>query len=378
MQSPQVRYVLPIGLGLATVAYLPGVLSVSTLGRWLVLALAASAGLMLVSSGRRGKPVLGTGHWLALLFLAYVAVSMSWSVSPLDTAGALVQYAILAGLFLISSLGRDHLRAATTAISAGLLISLLIAVVQLLGHDLPIRATDVPAGLFLSRNALGEISAVVLVLAVCQRNWIAAPVPLALVAISGSRGALFAVAVATLYLLWQVAPWRLALPLTLSAVLAGWFALALDALDGTRYASMMLRLEIWDVTAVNVTPLGFGAGTFAAALPFYEHAHNEPLQLMFELGSGFLILAGVFWYAILQRRELSSRVALVAWIAASVVSFPLHHPLGAALVAVILGSLCGAHDRERRAVVVLGDAAGRHAWRYRAVAAGTIRAPTRG
>lgn len=361
------RLILPALLAAASAAYAPAVVSSTTVGRWLVLSIGAVLMLALVRRMR-----FNFGHVCMLGLLVYATASASWSISSYDTFGAALQLLVLAGLFTAVSLLRSDLRAAATALGIGLSLSVPFAVAQLIGMPSPVNIADVPGGLFLSRNTLGEVSAVALVLALGTRAWWGAPGPALLVAMSGSRGALLALMVAGVYCAWKLWPKAYAAILTVGLVYLG------IGVTMIRWESVAERTDIWEFAFINLTWLGHGYGTFAYAAPMYVFAHCDPLQLAFELGIGSIFAAGIIWYALHWNGELPAKAALLAALGASLVSFPLEHPMGAALVAILSGHLCGARDREFRSLAVLGNAAGSRVWSKQPLAARAVRSAGRG
>jgi hypothetical protein len=118
--------------------------------------------------------------------------------------------------------------------------------------------------------------------------------------------------------------------------------------------SFVARIDIWELALRNLTFFGNGLETFGTGAP-YEFVHNDVLQLIFELGAGAAFAAPVFVYAVRSgSREVPPLVAIAG---ASLVSFPLHHPMGAALLAVLTGLCCGFADRSSRAEYALKRAA---------------------
>lgn len=334
---------LPLVIFVASVAYLPGVTSATTVGRWAVLACGA---VLLMRATRRAS--LGPAHAWGAALLAWGALTALWSASPVDSAGELWHWLILAMLFLAASRSREQ-NGVLVALVAGLAISWLFAFDQLLGHE-PVLATDVPAGLFLSRNALGEVAACALVWAIARRAWSLVPAPLLLVAMSGSRGALLATAIGLGAMLWQRGcRWSVVFP----GLLAVAGAAAITWHRDPTLESVLTRFDIWQFALVNLTAAGYGLGTFATLAPGFEYVHNEPLQLAFEIGLGSLLAVPLALRAL--RSGSPESAALAAILGASLVSFPLHHPMGAALVAVLAGLACGARDRVDCGERLLGD-----------------------
>jgi hypothetical protein len=335
---------LPITLGVIAMAYLPGIVSATVAGRWAVASICAALMLLFFKT----RPFLGPGHFWAGLLLIWAALSTVWSVSPFDSLGELYHWVTLAALFFLASQYNKSADNLLLAIVFGLFVSVPFALLQWKGF-VPVIATDVPAspsGLFLSKNALGEVSAMTLVWAIARRNWWCMPAPLLLVLLSGSRGALLGIFLGLVYLVpsWR---WRV---LMLIVTLMG-FAL-LTRLHDIGMTSIVQHIDIWAVTIANLTWFGYGLNTFGTLIPQYEFSHNDTIQLLFELGPIGVFLA-VMLFVRAVRRCTPETCALVALAGASLVSFPLHHPTGAVLMAVLSGYCCGVSDRTSRAKSII-------------------------
>lgn len=134
-----------------------------------------------------------------------------------------------------------------------------------------------------------------------------------------------------------------------------------DQTDGDM--SLQSRLELWSASAPlasDFIPAGSGLGTFEGAFHLYEdpaettrtyvnHAHNDYLELVIELGvpGALLIAAFLAWWArrltALWRSPLSSRLGRAATIvsaavlAQSLVDYPLRTAAIASLFALCVG-----------------------------------------
>jgi hypothetical protein len=331
----------PATIFFATIAYLPGAASATVVGRWAVLAVGSTVCLAFIR-----RPLVGWAHAWALALLLWAAVSVFWSVSPFDTIGESLHWLWLFVLFIVASQFRNAV-AMVHALGFGLVASVPILLLQLMGFT-PVVAADPLAGLFISRNTLGEISAVCLVWALARQVWVHVPATAFLVIASGSRGAWLAVVVGVL---WFVERWwqRLAIVAAMVVVIVVW-SFVRDSNDPL--ASAVARLDAWRLVLANLTLLGRGLETFASLAPQYEFVHNDTLQLVFELGIGSCLIVPIGFYAIRGREPETA--ALIALAGASLVSFPLHQPMGAALMATLSGFVVGAGYRAERAERISG------------------------
>jgi hypothetical protein len=324
---------------LVSVAYIPGVPSHTTVGRWFVM------GVGVAYLIRRASIHAGIGHWMGAAFLVWCMASLAWSASPNDTIGMTIQMLILAGVFCLAAEEKD-LSLCFEALAAGMVISAAFGVFQIFGFRPTEQATGGAAGLFASKNTLAETAAVALVGVIALRKWAYLP-GVAFAAIAPlSRGALVALAAIggwTAISMLETAAKRAMAVLAGGLVVVG--LIALDAwMNGSRLESLNERLMFWQVTAANLTALGYGLGSYSVILPTWEHAHNEFLEYGFDLGLGALLLGGIIVHAF-RSKQGTERAALAALMVAAFFSFPFHEPAAMFLVALLAGHLCGSHDR---------------------------------
>jgi hypothetical protein len=77
-----------------------------------------------------------------------------------------------------------------------------------------------------------------------------------------------------------------------------------------------------------------------------EHAYNDPLQLLYELGAGALLLFAVVILAL--EAPCAERLILLCFLEQSLFFFPLALPISAFFAAVTLGFLARQRDLHRR------------------------------
>lgn len=133
----------------------------------------------------------------------------------------------------------------------------------------------------------------------------------------------------------------------LAIVFAGMWSLFKDP----ELTSFWDRAHIWSLALTHLKFFGWGLNTFGT-VTVYEYVHNDLLQLVFELGVGALLVVPIGVIALRGSRSAEG-AAFAAILGASLVSFPSHHPMGAALVAVLTGLVCGASNRRYRAEHIL-------------------------
>ena len=189
------------------------------------------------------------------------------------------------------------------------------------GLDQAIRAPlTAPSGLLYHSNYFGLLLALAFPLLIhATRTW-AAPLRLpllgawvVLVLAARTRAAIAGVLVVGALALWRplsarVGPWCRAMVLF---GVAGWALAGLQLARPAGWARLDDRLHVWQILLVawwtnDIAWLGAGLGFWRvyalwigsplAGNPWFTEAHNEPLQLLFELGPVGLGL-GLWWWA---------------------------------------------------------------------------------
>lgn len=321
-----------------TVLYIPFLADAAVAPRWAWLSVGAP--LLLVFHARGEGVTLG--HALGLVFLALAAASLAWTPVPTrEGADAAWQLAVLAGVWLLGN--RLDLRPAWDGAGLGFAINSAIVAVQWSGHPILAQITA-PAGLFLNKNWGAEPAAIVLAALLGHRRWWLAAAVAPTVLLGGGWAA------------WGGSAAGMALALrgrarvaVLAAVLLA--AGGILALAPHQGAGLAARTAIWSDTAEALTPAGNGLGSFYLLFPRHaprfdttierpEHAHNDYLEVAYELGPlGLVLLLALLAYGLASdRRPERAALATVGIIACA--SFPLHQPVAGALAALACGHLC--------------------------------------
>jgi hypothetical protein len=327
-------WLLPATAFLLMIGYLPGVVSVSTAGRWGLITLVGLPALLTLGTPR------GVANISCAIALFWVGLSFLWTVSPLDTAESLLHWLALLGIGVLAS--RTDARGRTeVAIALGVSVSLPFVILQALGFAPVWSLVSVGfpgrAGLFLTDNVLAEVATVASILMLVRRRWVLAVAP-ALCAIISGRSEVLLMLIAAGIVLPNTR--RAVLYLVLWLVSSILTIIYMDQV-ATYPESVLVRLQIWDVTVQNLSILGAGLGTFGTLLPNYGFAHNEPLQLMFELGIGSVPVFGVVTYAFLRAPHRDSKLPLGALVASGLVWSPLQDPSTSFLFVFLVGNLLG-------------------------------------
>lgn len=314
---------------MVAVAYWPGMLSPAYVPRWAALAIALP---LLMNLDPRSVPSAVRGSLLFVLAMALIATAFT---SP-DSAGGYLElfYGALLCLALCAGANLIRIDDLMLGAGAGLALSSVLAVTQYTGLWSPIPQTSIPAGLFHNSEVLGEFAALILTWAIVRRNWVLVVVGAIPVALCGSRVAVLMVAVGLLYAFWPRA-WWLRFGVTMAVIAA-----AVASLILLKSGSADHRLTLWVATVFSWKLFGNGLGWFQANYPQEGFAHSDALQAVGEIGIGALALLTipvvVFWR---KRGTDAERATFLAGCIACVVSFPLHFPASAFVLAMLAGFL---------------------------------------
>lgn len=314
---------------LATALYWPGVIAPVTTPRWALIALVVP---WLLRECR-----LTAGHVAGIALFAWAAATILWDAAPLDGAGALLIALMLGCCFWLGSQIAD-LRPLYIGAACGLALSSVVAIIQYFGYA-PFPVMTVISGLFVNGNLMAEAAALIAVAVVAERMWGLLPLVLPALVLPHARGALLACAVA-LAVHYRAELRRYWPTVAAVAVSIG----ALLFMNGGPSGDE--RLLIWRSAASGVTIFGHGLGSFWIVFPAYdirpvvtglpEYAHNEWLNVAFELGVVGLLLFCVFCASLAGPLD-TARLVLIALAVEAFFAFPLHEPTTGFLGMVVAG-----------------------------------------
>lgn len=322
-------------------AYWPAISAFAVAPKWAVIALVP---LLLVSRRIEMK----AAHWAGLALLGYAALSLAWHPVLLEGLDGLAKLLLVAACFMAGSLVAD-LTILFEAFAWGVTLSAALAIAQYLGWD-GVNQLVPPAGLFGNKNFLGEAAALALIGVVGRPRWWLAIGPLVALWFSGCREAWLAAGVGLLVPLWAMG-YRKGVIETLVGLCGAISLLSLGPFG--HVGDMHTRLAIWHDTWDGLTWLGRGIGSFMVAYPQFathmdlladsrpEFAHNDALQLAFELGLPGLLCGGILFAGIILQSaaNIRGRAIFVALLVESALGFPLHMPATAFLGACVAGHL---------------------------------------
>ena len=338
-------------LGLSTaIAYVPWWNGSAIAPKWCVMAIGSAVLIAVIAKA----PPLTKANVIGTALLCYSFISALWSPVWHDAADSSAKLAILGLVFAVGARVPSLLPAyigfgAAMCVNSGYMVWQRVWYTAFESGD--------SIGLFFNPTLSGE-AAVLVIAALIGSNW-----PLVIGAwpslvLSGSRAAVAAFALTVTIWLWQQDRQKLAWLTVLSLPLL--FAVGL--LWGKPLPQTGERLDIWRDILSGLLPFGHGIGSLWTTFPSYahyqdilhsrpEHAHNDYLELIYELGIG----AGLaFWLAIHLYRcaAATERRILAAFAVLSLVGFPLYMPASAFLLAIVAGHASRSSPELRFAVVL--------------------------
>lgn len=354
---------------LLTSLYCPFIEGAAVAPRWLMIS--AVVPMMLLGLMIAGRRVVVTwAHVAGAAFLGWAALSLAWSATPYDSVDALWKLALLGGCFALGSLVDDW-RPFLIGCALGLAVSSAMVVFELftgLRIEMVSGAKWMTfyAALFGNRNYLGEAVALVLVGMIAlsgqqgrlpKRFWLLVGALLPALLLSGSRTGLLAVIAVLGWALW---------PRHLRWLLFALGGAAVVPFVGVAYwfssTGILDRLRIWSDAVLGLTWLGRGVGSFGGALPAHftdpmvsrnAYAHNDLLQIGFELGLPGAALAVWFCWLILRGPIVvagyarSYRLIFAAFLVEGCFGFPFYLPVSGAVGFLMAGGVAGALPRVR-------------------------------
>ncbi len=324
--------------------------------RWFVLDIFAVFAVVwfLVNFVRNGVYSLGWAHFVALVFLAYAALSLLWSEDPRQ---GIFQLQGLAPLFVVFVAAPYLSVRALALLMAGGAVVLSIGLGPEAGFGNENFATEfILIALVLGFWRWRVLSLVIAVHAVIVLYYNPSSIELVVFAVLGLA-----------FLVWfaRERGWPGWLFLAIASTLG---SLALMVQPSLRLSAVFRLESIVNTLAMwaQAPFFGNGFGSFNYFYPVYQEfhsrwfrggaielgpsghigaAHNEPIQLLAELGVVGAAIALVFLLLILRGWNTNALLALLVVGAIALVEFPLQNPHTAMLTALALGLLAGKGTR---------------------------------
>ena len=342
------------------IGVIPGLPAGALVGRWALVAVVAAVLFM-------RRDITPGGY----ILLAYLAVMTFFAPVWWDST-FLFFHAVCFVILYSYAQGMVSLRNMTIGMGLGMAVNSAVVLAQFI-WDWKFVPTITPyAGLYFQRNIGAETAAVSLILLVGYRLWWLIPGCLPTL-FFGSRAAAVAVAVPLAMMLWRRSKIIAAATFAslISAICIAWlitnyFMAGKIVPTATLFASdLVIRLHTWYDALHGLTWFGRGLGSFMVEFPRWqdytsalqlrwENAHNDPLQIVFELGIGGVVLIALFAIRLSYAERRPEFYALIAVVVEGMFGFPLYQPVTGPVAALCAGWLFGHGDPLRDVLVRFG------------------------
>lgn len=331
---------MPVLSFLAAAAFIPGLAGAGYVARWAVVLIGIGAALCWT------RIRVGPAHLIGTAFLAWAALSIRWTVVPDDGWNELICLGAVTGGAFVLAHERSDVAGVCRWMGLGLWLSSAIGIAQWLGYHpvVDIPALIRPAGLFVNPNLMAEVAVPVAIGLVATRQWwvLVGVLPAAL--LPQSRGPLLAAAAVAL---WAGVTYRPRVALAV-APLIGLVAFWLAPAKWVDVGSLHEHLSMWTDTLRAFTFWGHGLGSFYVEFPRYavdtatnyvrpDHAHNDFLELAFELGVPGIAFGMAFLVCVLASGSEAEGMVLGALLVEACFAFPFHEPATTFLLGAVAG-----------------------------------------
>lgn len=317
-----------------TVLVVPFMPAGATVPRWAFLSIVCAALLFKIEI-----PLV------AWLLIGYVTVMTLVAPVGYDAAFLYWHFLLFVVVFLYAQrLG--SLRGVAIGIGLAIAVNSLLVAFETFGYRItPSTVPGAAGGLFYNHNLASETAAMVAALAIGYRLWWLLPGLMPTLAF-GSRAPVLALGVAG-----AVALWRKDRFFALLTLLGGTLVVAvLSSYRAYDWTSILQRVSVWQDTLPHLTLFGHGLGSFIIDFPLYqrhsaplvlrfENAHNDLLQIAYELGIGGLLLVAALGWRMAHGVRDAAWYALLVFLAEGCLGFPLYEPVTGALAALCAGWL---------------------------------------
>lgn len=357
---------LPWFAFMLAVFYLPGVMNASVVPKFTLLSLVLPL-LLFFTRRPTNTPI----NWLLLGLITLGFLSLTWAMSKPEVVPGLWELVMFAGCIYLGQAITGHTFIKTLRyFSYGLIPTVIVMLGQhYLNWGSFIGMIDgVPSGLFVNGRLTGETLALGAA-AMLPENMALAGLYLLFAIVAGSRNGEIALFVASGVYFWRFQTLRTVLwtyllsMVAISTVIYTTLYRGCEGLYCTVNALGSGRVDLWRDTIGGLTWLGRGIGNYYVAFPEMaqiwtplaparpEQAHNDFLQMFFELGvPGGLLFVAIFVYSLTTRASYSGvvckdeaqarvRALLVAAAFASecLFGFQFHLPCGLFIGGLALG-----------------------------------------
>lgn len=324
-----------------TIFAIPGFPSGALVGRWGVLAATAAYLFFWCRLS-----------WGAVALLAYLA-AMSWITPVGYEAINLYFHAVFLVILYCYAKQMADFRKLAIGASLGMAINSAFMIAQHFDGLWWIPELTRDGGLYFNHNMAGEAAGMILALAVGYRLWWLVPGVLPSLYF-GARSAVLGLGVAAFLWVWARSKgWALATLVAAPLVVYGTHIEYITESQGGwigPFTTLFGRFDTWNDVIKGFTITGQGFGSFITNFTLYQHAtspleirweqaHNDALQLIFELGIIGAALCAAFIYRLAIAERRPEFYALVVFVVEGTFGFPLYIPVTAALAALCAGHL---------------------------------------
>jgi len=317
---------------LVVVACVPFMPAGATVPRWAILSIAAAVLLFRTNISWVGVAVVGY-----LTLMAYVA--------PSGFDAAFIYWHFLVVVALFGFFVTRDIKGAMLGAALGFWVNSAVVLAQYYLNWQKIPQIIPNGGLFYNHFMASEAAAIVLAVIVGYRLWWLIPGILPTLAL-GARHSLIALGIAAGAGLWRYSRFA-----AMMAAL-GLFLFAFALMKGEGGHKMILispdflqRVGVWIDTIPHIRPWGHGLGSFIANYPSFqthsislqlrfENAHNDYIQLLYELGLGGALLISIVAARMVTAMPSPAWYGLIVFLVEACFGFPLYEPVSAALAAV--------------------------------------------
>lgn len=331
-----------------TVLCLPFLPSGANVPRWALLSLVASAILWKVRIDIR-----------AVVIFLFLCLTALWAPVGYDALFYLWHFLLLAVLFLYANQHELDFRKIAIAVCLGMTINSALVGIEYFAIDsdyFHYKFTTITGqgGLYFNRNISAEVAGMAFVIGAAYRLWYLLPGLMPTI-VFGSRSCVFAIGVTGMVALWgrsKLATLAVAVA-AVATVAVMWYLRAYSSVD-----SSMLRGYVWLDTAEAMNFFGHGLASFIADSPAFlhhidalhlrfDHAHNDFIQVAYELGIGGVLLVGLLLAKMATAPRSPAWYCLLAFLVLGCSGFPLYMPVTGALAALCAGRVCADGARLR-------------------------------
>lgn len=307
---------------LLSIFYIPIFYNGATNTRWAWLAVVTPILLLFLD-----KQKFTLLHFVGSLFVLFAFVSLHWAFNLYDGLNEFLKLLILLQVFILGSRLID-----LRPIFIGLAIGLTFGIFNL------------PKGMLVNPNILADAALLTITGLIVYKLWWFIPTVIPSFILSGSRGAIVAALVTLAAFTWNKNRLYGYLILGIAVLFVGTLFLF-----KIQFGGIQERLYIYEDTIRGFSFIGNGIGSFHSVFPYFSenidtfksrprYAHNDLMQIVFELGIFGFALAMIF-VSMLLRTNSNEKYIIFTFTILSLFSFPLYMPMSAFIFSIVAGHM---------------------------------------